>query len=227
LPVIDYLQLANTQSNWIEANWIEPINSHYTANNLYINKNIQYIGLWDVWELIQRALLIMGADPSRAPFCRLVLECRPGTIWSARLETAQVEHIAEITQLVLFHIRAMSSKRYRCLSHFSASFAMAFLSGVTSMILTTISDFFSNSINRLVFVAETMCFLWGTDYIIFRINSVFKGFRLQVALHASHAALPMVTSKFRPNIALPTLAPILLMQLLQRHVYYIYTTKFR
>jgi hypothetical protein len=51
--------------------------------------------------------------------------------------------------------------------------------------------------------------------------------RLHVALHASHAALPMVTSKFRPNIALPTLAPILLMQPLQRHVYYIYTTKFR
>jgi hypothetical protein len=34
--------------------------------------------------------------------------------------------------------------------------------------------------------------------------------RLHVALHASLAALPMVTSKFRPNIALPTLAPILL-----------------
>jgi hypothetical protein len=34
---------------------------------------------------------------------------------------------------------------------------------------------------------------------------------------ASHAALPMVTSKFRPNIALPTLATILLMQPLQRH----------
>jgi hypothetical protein len=46
--------------------------------------------------------------------------------------------------------------------------------------------------------------------------------RLHVALHASHAALPMVTSKFRPNIDLPALAPILLMQPLQRHVYYIY-----
>jgi hypothetical protein len=47
--------------------------------------------------------------------------------------------------------------------------------------------------------------------------------RLHVALHASHAALPMVTSKFRPNIALPTLAPILLMQPLQRHInIYIY-----
>jgi hypothetical protein len=53
--------------------------------------------------------------------------------------------------------------------------------------------------------------------------------RFHVALHASHAALPMVTSKFRPNVALPTLAPILLMQPLQRHIYiiYIYTTKFR
>jgi hypothetical protein len=40
-------------------------------------------------------------------------------------------------------------------------------------------------------------------------------------------ALPMVTSKFRPNIALPTLIPILLMQPLQHHVYYIYITKFR
>jgi hypothetical protein len=45
---------------------------------------------------------------------------------------------------------------------------------------------------------------------------------LHVALHTSHAALPMVTSKFCPNIALPTLAPILLMQPLQRHIYYIY-----
>jgi hypothetical protein len=51
--------------------------------------------------------------------------------------------------------------------------------------------------------------------------------RLHVALHASHAALPMVTSKFRPNIALPTLTPILLKQPLQRHVYYIKTTKIR
>jgi hypothetical protein len=42
--------------------------------------------------------------------------------------------------------------------------------------------------------------------------------RLHVALHASRAALPMVTSKFRPNIALPTLAPILLMHPLQRHI---------
>jgi hypothetical protein len=47
--------------------------------------------------------------------------------------------------------------------------------------------------------------------------------KLHVALHASHAALPMVTSKFRPNIALSTLAPILLMQPFQRHIYiYIY-----
>jgi hypothetical protein len=29
--------------------------------------------------------------------------------------------------------------------------------------------------------------------------------RFQVALHASQAALPMVTSKFRPNVALPKL----------------------
>jgi hypothetical protein len=43
-----------------------------------------------------------------------------------------------------------------------------------------------------------------------------------LALHTSHAALPMVTSKFRSNIALPKLTPISLMQPLQRHVYYIY-----
>jgi hypothetical protein len=30
--------------------------------------------------------------------------------------------------------------------------------------------------------------------------------KFHVALHASHAALPLVTSKFRPNIALKTLA---------------------
>jgi hypothetical protein len=46
--------------------------------------------------------------------------------------------------------------------------------------------------------------------------------KFHVALHASHAALPMVTSQFRPNIALPTLDPILLMQPFQRHIKKIY-----
>jgi hypothetical protein len=34
--------------------------------------------------------------------------------------------------------------------------------------------------------------------------------KFHVALHAPHAALPLVASKFCPNIALPTLAQILL-----------------
>jgi hypothetical protein len=34
--------------------------------------------------------------------------------------------------------------------------------------------------------------------------------KLQAALHASHAALPLVTSKFRPNIALSNVAQSLL-----------------
>jgi hypothetical protein len=42
--------------------------------------------------------------------------------------------------------------------------------------------------------------------------------KLHVALRASHAALPMVTSKFRPNIALSFSSNLTIKQPFQRHV---------
>jgi hypothetical protein len=67
------------------------------------------------------------------------------------------------------------------------------------MILSASSDYFLKHRQPVDLCnGEVLCFLCGTDWII---KYSLDELRLQVALHAYHAALPMLTSKFRPKVA--------------------------